>query len=142
VLVLRVVSLLEVQRFTPLVPHLPPGDQTPAHIFSVAQSLIVVLLRLLSITLLGPLFNLKILPSAADSHNVEGRLFPTPPPVEIIELNNAPVVLRKLSFCFQAEQKQKQLKVNLREQSALYVSAHQLPPPAQHEYSPGNLLTF
>jgi hypothetical protein len=46
--VLRVVSLLEVQRFT-LVPHLPPGDQTPAHIFSVTQSLIVVLLCLLSI---------------------------------------------------------------------------------------------
>jgi hypothetical protein len=45
--VLRVVSLLEVQRFT-LVPHLPPGDQTPAHIFSVTKSLIVVLLRLLS----------------------------------------------------------------------------------------------
>jgi hypothetical protein len=45
--VLRVVSLLEVQRFT-LVPHLPPGDQTPAHIFSVTQALIVVLLRLLS----------------------------------------------------------------------------------------------
>jgi hypothetical protein len=47
--VLRVVSLLEVQRFT-LVPHLPPGDQTPTHIFSVTQSLIVVLLRLLSKT--------------------------------------------------------------------------------------------
>jgi hypothetical protein len=46
--VLRVVSLLEVQRLT-LVPHLPPGDQTPAHIFSVTQSLIVVLLRLLSL---------------------------------------------------------------------------------------------
>jgi hypothetical protein len=45
--VLRVVSLQEVQRFT-LVPHLPPGDQTPAHIFSVTQSLIVVPLRLLS----------------------------------------------------------------------------------------------
>jgi hypothetical protein len=46
--VLRVISLvLEVQRFT-LVPHLPPGDQTPAHIFSVTQSLIVVPLRLLS----------------------------------------------------------------------------------------------
>jgi hypothetical protein len=45
--VLRVVSLLEVQRLT-LVPHLPSGDQTPAHIFSVAQSLIVVPLRLLS----------------------------------------------------------------------------------------------
>jgi hypothetical protein len=38
---------VEVQRLT-LVPHLPPGDQTPAHIFSVTQSLIVVLLRLLS----------------------------------------------------------------------------------------------
>jgi hypothetical protein len=51
VVLLRVVSLLEVQRFT-LVPHLPSGDQTPAHIFSVTQSLIVVPLRLLSLSIL------------------------------------------------------------------------------------------
>jgi hypothetical protein len=56
--VLRVVSLLEVRRLT-LVPHLPPGDQTPAHIFSVTQSLIVVPVRLLSIsTIKRPLSSL------------------------------------------------------------------------------------
>jgi hypothetical protein len=45
--VLRVVSLLEVYRLT-LVPHLPSGDQTPAHSESHRFTLIVVPLRLLS----------------------------------------------------------------------------------------------
>jgi hypothetical protein len=48
--VLRVVSLLEVYRLT-LVPHLPSGDQTPAHSESRRFTLIVVPLRLLSLTL-------------------------------------------------------------------------------------------
>jgi hypothetical protein len=45
--VLRVVSLLEVYQLT-LVPHLPSGDQTPAHFKSRRFTLIVVPLRLLS----------------------------------------------------------------------------------------------
>jgi hypothetical protein len=45
--VLRVVSLLEVYRLT-LVPHLPSGDQTPAHSEYRRFTLIVIPLRLLS----------------------------------------------------------------------------------------------
>jgi hypothetical protein len=45
--VLRVVSNLEVYRLT-VVPHLPSGDQTPAHSESRRFTLNVVPLRLLS----------------------------------------------------------------------------------------------